>query len=358
MKMNEIRKLKCSEFDSAIEFANIQFNCDFAQSQSKLYCHYAYGEHCACFSDGQIVGLLSAYPITVGGLKVLSVGTVCVEKGFRGHGIMGELFDFASHELFHGYELITLLGARERYEHFGFYKTGKKIIFTIKQQSKPALPFEIKEIKDGAETRLIYPLYNGDIQREESRFFNILRTQCSKVYLISLDGKRSYIVYNEKKNAIFELYGEVDAGAVLQCFVQYKNLPSVELYSSIDCDKGLFFLSDRYALSTLCNLKIINYERVITSLLRKVKNKHEGRLKLAVDDKFLADILVLGGDVDVKISEVTDEADILLSEKEFYLLLFDDYFLVYEDLNSPKVQLIRSWFPLPLWNTLTTLDGI
>lgn len=356
--MNEIRKLNLTEFESAINFANKQFGCDFRINQPKLYRNYDSGEHYACFFDGQIVAFMSAYPITTCGLKILSVGTVCVAEEFRGRGIMGSLFEFAARWIFPEYDLISLIGIRERYENFGFYKTGKKIIFTIKRPSKPTLPFEIREINDQVEIELIYSLYNKEIQREKSDFYDILRTQCSKVYRLDLPGKQSYIVYNERKNAVFEFCGEADESEALLHFMQYKNLSSIELYSSIDCDKRLFFVSDRYAVSTLCNLNVINYKRVIVSLLKKVSNKSIGTLKIAVDSKFTIAISVSSKDVDIKISETAEDFDISLSEKELYLLLFDDYFMMFGNINIEKSGLIRSWFPLPLWNTLTTLDGI
>jgi len=358
MRMNEIRKIKPHEFEQAIAFANHQFGLNFKKTQPKLYGHYNSGEHCACFDHGRIVGLLSAYPIAPMGIKVLSVGTVCVAEDFRGRGIMGKLFDFASRKLFSEYDLVVLLGSEERYEHFGFYKTGKKIVFTIKRQSKSTFSFEIKEITESSEIGPALRFYSGDIQRDKGRFFDILRSQRSKVYLVSLDGKQSYIVHNESKNAVFEIYGEADAGVALQCFMQYKNLSSVELYASPDCDKKLFYLSDRYAVSTLCNLKMIDYERTMTTLLKKVKNKSDGRLKLAVDGEFSADITVSSGNADVRLSEGIEDSDISFSKRELYFLLFDDYFLLGGDVRHPKSQLIRSWFPLPLWNTLTTLDGI
>ncbi len=358
MKMIEIRKINAHEFENAIEFANYQFGLDFKKTQPKLYGYYGAGEHYACFDQGQIVGLLSAYPLVSMSIKVLSVGTVCVAEGFRGRGIMGELFDFASRKLFPEYELVVLIGSRERYEHFGFYKTGKKIVFTIKRQSKTSYPFEIKEMTESTGIDPVLQMYNGGIQREKDRFFDILRSQCSRVYLIGLDGKQSYIVFNESKNAVFEIYGEIETGMVLQCFMAHKGLLSMELYASIDCDKKLFSLMDRYAISTLCNMKMMDYKGTINTLLKKVKNKSDGRLKLAVDGTLSVNITVSAGNVDVRISEDLEEADMSLSEKELYLLLFDDYFLMAYDENLLKSQLIHSWFPLPLWNTLTTLDGI
>ncbi len=358
MIMNEIRKVNAYEFEQAIAFANHQFSLDFYKTHPKLYGHYGAGIHYACFDHDRIIGLLSAYPVAAMGIKILSVGTVCVSEASRGRGIMGELFEFASRELFPEYDLVVLIGSRERYEYFGFYKTGKKVVFNIKRQSKAADPIEIKEITESTVIDPVVKLYNGDIQREKDRFFNILRSQLSKVYLLNLNGKQSYIVYNEKKNAVFEFDGEIETSMALQGFMAYENLMSLELYASLDCDKKLFSLMDRYGVSTLCNMKMMDYKRTLTVLLNKVKHKPDGRLKLAVDCKFSVDITVSSGNVDVRISEDMENSDMSLSEKELYYLLFDDYFLMGGDVNHPKSQLLHSWFPLPLWNTLTTLDGI
>ena len=122
MIMDRIMLETAEGLAEAVAFANCQFGLDFRQFQPKIYGFPDGGETYTYRKNGEIAGMLSVYPCIFQNYKCLSIGTVCTAPAYRGQGIMTALFTRLQEAVFPNYDIVTLCGKRERYEHFGFAK--------------------------------------------------------------------------------------------------------------------------------------------------------------------------------------------------------------------------------------------
>ena len=81
-----------------------------------------------------MVGLIGTYPIAWDDLKMLGIGTVCVEENYRKQGIMQKMFAYLDQNVFPDYIYCTYR-AINPLRTFRFYKTGQKSPFRIKAKA-------------------------------------------------------------------------------------------------------------------------------------------------------------------------------------------------------------------------------
>lgn len=365
-----IRQLKPNEFNQAINFANQIFfknkENDFLKIQPKVYKylqHY-YLNHYIYEIDNKIVGLFGSYPFKYQELRVLGIGTVCVDANFRNQKIMQKMFSFIDTSIASEYDLLYLMGDKKRYERFGFYKTGQKISFRIKESSIKGSSYKkylIKSYQDSNQeiNQEIFSLYkkNEKVKREQFNFYDALKTLSYDIYLIYDNIIEGYLVYEQKNNVIKEIVtNKANLTDILINFIVLLNAPDIYYEVSIDDENIslLYDLSDNYHISNLANFKIVNYVKVIEKLLKKKTNFKKGTLTIKIIDKINISIEV---NDEVKVRKIPDQIsyDLVVTEKEAHILLFDNKY--FNDEKYQKSALIASYFPLVLPASITSIES-
>lgn len=366
--------IKPNRFAKIVAFANRQFSegkteIDFLKIQPKIYCHP--GQHLENHfiheENHEIAGLIGTYPTEYLGLKLLGVGTVCVDSQYRNLGIMQKMFADLHREIEPKYDLIYLSGEKTRYEHLGFYKTGRLVKFRIKLSSFKNMDLRILTISPYTDNspaineklNEFYSSKANPIRREEGCYLDVLKTHNAEVFLIGEKDLSGYIVYNRQKNTISEvvLKNEGIEAAIFN-FMMFANLREVNCEVSADDENigKLHSISEESFVGTLLNIKIVNFPKVIATLLSKRLPLPEGKLNIRIVDRVTIQITI-GKTVEVNETGISDDFDIKLSEKEFHELLFSDFALFYPERQNGN-QLIKSWFPLSLPATLHSIDSI
>lgn len=366
-----IRPLTSSEFNQAVAFANQTFfpnrENDFLVLQPKVYRHPETFSPCHFVdeTDGKIVGLVACYPVVYQGLKLLGIGTVCVDENYRNRGIMQEMFSHIDHQCSSVYSLMYLSGDKKRYEHFGFYKTGQKITFRFKKRNfeKNGYPsYSIKPYQTSDETidGELYTIYQSKatIERDPNRFFDALKTSSYEIFLLYDQELFGYVVYDKKNHLIREIGSKAENRiAILSNLLSFLDLQEVFYEVSInDIDiSKLYDQSDNYQISTLANLKIIDYVETLKTLLRQKKNLKKGIVRIKIIDAICLSIEV---NRDVSVKEIPDQTDfdLVLTEKEAHILFFENPYFIRG--NHEKSEIINDYFPLDLPCTISSIDSI
>lgn len=207
MIMDRIMLETAEGLAEAVAFANCQFGLDFRRFQPKIYGFPDGGETYTYRKNGEIAGMLSVYPCTFQIYKCLSVGTVCTAPAYRGQGIMTALFTWLQEAVFPGYDIITLCGKRERYEHFGFAKamTYPEYWFCPRNSA----PLHARRANEGDKMLLhdLWDVYGNGVRRPLDRIFYILKSAGHEVLLLS-DGIRwGYLAWKPQKRLVTEYCG-------------------------------------------------------------------------------------------------------------------------------------------------------
>ena len=216
----EIRKIGEKELAAAVAFANRQFGLDFYRLQPKLYRCNGSGASYGCYVEDSLAGMLSVYPCEYKGLRCLSAGTVCTAPEFRGCGIMSRLFGYLEEAVFPDYDLLTLAGKRERYEHFGF---AKALCFPQYQLSRKGDDRDIIicPVEDQREEDVLAELcdrYGNGVTRRPGSVTYTLNGAGHTLYLLRRGEAVSYAACRTEQFLIVEYGGSLplmDAAAAL-----------------------------------------------------------------------------------------------------------------------------------------------
>lgn len=353
-----MRKINKKEFNKIIAFANEQFNLDFETYLPRLYSddkNYKY--HYIYEVNHELWGMFLAKPLKYGRLKLLGLGTVCVDKVHRNKGVMQEMFNFIVEDLEPNYDIIYLSGDKARYEKFGYYKSGAKCILRLKAKNFFDLDITnvaVFDISNDIEKLDTVDLAVKKAFRSQDSLNDILKKADHNVYLVKENKDVSYAIYNKIANEVVELIGNINEKKVLKALLKENN--KEDIYYSLDVKKAkaLYNYADNYGITNLVNLKVVNYQKVISELLLAVKDKKNGSLELRFVDKTLK-ITVNGKTVKVTMNEEIN--DVPFTEQEIIDILFGNINFVSEKI-ALDVNLISSWFPLPLPPTLASIDGV
>jgi hypothetical protein len=141
-------------------------------------------------------------------------------------------------------------------------------------------------------------------------------------------------------------------------FMMFTNLRETFCEASADDENinRLHLISEENFIGTLMNFKVINYPKVIATLLSKKQSLREGILNIRIGNQKAIRISV-GKTVEVNEVPLNDPFDLRLSEKEAHEFLFSDFLLFHPEKQN-KNDLINSWFPLSLPVTLHSIDSI
>lgn len=141
----EIRRIKESELHQAAALANIVFCND--ENGHMGYCFptlfqagisHSYG---AFTSDGKLISFMGMVPVRINAkkltLKAFSIGAVCTDPAFRGHGIASKLLERChQHARYAGASVLFISGDRSLYTRAGSVFYGKAHKITIEAMSE------------------------------------------------------------------------------------------------------------------------------------------------------------------------------------------------------------------------------
>lgn len=364
-----IRPLNLNEFEEAINFANKIFfeknESNLKRLQPKVYNYPkdSFANHFVAEQDNKIVGLFGTYRFAYQGLNFLGIGTVCVDPNYRNQGIMKKMFEYIDKELVLKNDIFYLMGNKKRYEHFGFYKTGQKITFRIKQNSLSQYVSNLKLVPYLKSNSLIdkelFDLYQrSEPKRNIDNFYDALISLANEVYLIMDEKVTGYLIYERKTNTIKEMIvenGEIEK--VLNSLILL--IKTVDIFYEVSIDNKdiskLYELSDNYQIANITNFKVVNYLKVIETLLALKGNLKKGKLMIKIIDEICLKIIV---DKKVTVTEVFNENnfDLVISQKEAHQIFFDNPYFYQKKINK-KATLINSFFPLTLPASISSVES-
>ena len=132
------RQAVLSDYEELLAFENGVFDVDFLNIVPKLYSDPARCAAChGIIRDGEsITAAIAAWPTAMetdcGTLRAVGVGSVAVGAQTRGKGYMKELMAFFEKSAeAHRADFAFLSGSRGRYEHYGFYPCGSRLLFEV-----------------------------------------------------------------------------------------------------------------------------------------------------------------------------------------------------------------------------------
>lgn len=350
-----IRRINKNEFAKVISFANEQFLVDFKSVHPAIYgdssnykYHYIYEE------NNEIIGMFLAKPLIYKEVSFLGIGTLCVRKDMRNHNVMQEMFKYIKNNLEKEYDVIYLLGDRKRYENFNFFKFGTFANVKVKSKyiTNSIEEVKIQEIKD-INNQLFAIIKKYDcVKREKDTVLNIYKGSNNTLYLVSEKKSQSIVIYNKINNEIINIFGNVNEEKVIKKVINNSEKEYVNIFVDYSKMKTLYELSDKYIISNMLSLKIINYPKVIKKLFVYEGNRY-GTLELKLAFKTISISYIKGIlSVDVR-NEINQE---YMSESEISNILFGNlYFNISSDVD---INLVTSWFPLSISNTLVNIDGV
>ncbi|GEM_PF-818866 len=368
-----ITTLKPENFDKLVDFANREFSrnrkkIDFRQFQPKIYLHPdRYGPyHLVYEQNNRIIGVIGTYPVKFNNLDLLGIGTVCVDVKFRNLGVMEEMITYLHQHFAEDYDILYLLGSKRRYERFGYYVGGRKVSFHIKKDffnDKDYILYSLLryDVSTQSVDRRLYDLYNKNINavsRDSTCFGQILRTHGNIIYLIDPSADKGYLVFDVIHNCVVEavLNGISILDAIISLMAT-RNCQDVNWETSIhDPDiVELYRLAERSQITQIANLRVSNYTKLLQKLFSVKTNLMHGQLSIQLNSGHNFTISV-GENVSINENLCKNKYDLILTDREFLVLLFDDFCIYHTE--HPKSSLIKSWFPFDLPATISNIDSI
>ncbi|MDD4000229.1 MAG: GNAT family N-acetyltransferase [Bacilli bacterium] len=363
---NKVCSLPKQRFQEMLHCANNIFfkneTYGFEEFQPKVYLDSDYAKNHYIYEyEGKIVGLLGIYPTDYLGLKLMGIGSVCVDPEYRKQGIMSSLFQYLEEEVESNYDIAYLSGEKFRYQYYGYYKTGSYLSFRFKSRSFKGrdyskLNLEKYDSQNPETDSLLHTLYKktgNPVGRKTESYYHVLGTHFSEIYLLD-DG---YLVYNPYTNAIREIaFGNKDVIEIISSFMQKKELQEIFYEVSLDnpCLNSLEEIASDYTVQVLMNFKVLNYLKVIRQFLKSKENLMPGKLSILVDSKKVLHIEI-SDNINVFKTDDYKNVDLQLTSKEVHQLLFGDFLKFHP--NVIKRELIANWFPFVLPVTLNSIDS-
>ena len=321
--------------------------------------------------EGKLMAAVGAYDheITVCGIKIpcRGVGNVAVHPEARSKGYMKATMNAALEDMIRdGIALSTLGGRRQRYQYFSYDKAGPCYTYSVARDNIRHVygsldaPFTLKEIVDAND-----PLIDGIMAiaataayvptRAREAYLDIAKTWKCRL-LAFMDGERlaGYCIADQGTTVIeIRAARDEDFMALIRSFSAFvQNSISVGL-SAFDASyiRDIDPVAEHVSYSASMSYSVLCY-RLILEAFMKLKMTYatvsEGKLVLNIHgyagDERLC-LSVKGGEC--KVETVSDDVqeDLELDHLEALNILFAPISPERERMND----LIRNWFPLPLW---------
>lgn len=378
----ELTRLNAGDFEEAMDFLNLVFSMahephDFARMLPIIYrpteehmkCNYAVKE------QGKIRGIVGVFPaeMKVGKhvLKVGGIGGVSAHPADKGKGWMKLLMGKALEEMrASGTDLSWLGGLRQRYQYFGYEKTGVMFDAKISEtnmrhaygNAEMTLKMTAMKESDGEYLDKAKELYDQQpIRCERSREdFWLFLTAVFTTPWVALDAAGNvvgYMVVNHEKNTINEIFAEDEDILIQMLRVWMKQEQRETLNVKLapwqkSAIQKVSLIAETFYWNHSGNFQIFNWEKVVGSFLEMKNEKStllDGTLCLEVKEYGTLHIEVNKGEVRCRKTE--EKADQVLDEFTACRVLFGHcpmHYVTDVQLNTEKRILLENWFPLPL----------
>ena len=305
----EVTSASYSDYNELLRFENKVFKTNFTRIMPKLYRdkEKCTDSHLIIKDNGKIIAALAFYDakLLLGNstLKALGIGSVAVDKKYRGNGLMKVLLDEADRVAAEkGAHIALLSGYRQRYSRFGFEKGGIHHTFTISNyfinHFKPKRKLSFKDPFSSADLlQQCAKLYSAEScrwERKETEFSDILSTWNLDSYAV-FDGHRLAGFLIRERDEIKDIYlgNPTDIAEVLYAFAKLKHRWTLHV-GVTDFQKELIReiakLSDEHRISEDASYKIYDFKTFIeTMLVYKAKQTRliDGEITLKINGQGL-----------------------------------------------------------------------
>ena len=361
-------------FEELVKFANEVFDIRFPELLPKLYKqeYRTMPHHYIVKEDNKIKAAIGSFPMEIDifgeKLQIRGIGTVSVHKECRGSGYMKKLMNMALDDMKkEGVAISCLGGQRQRYEYFSYLPCGPQINFHISEtnirhkfRSNIDLDISFKSVNEDDINIIenMYNLYNKEnikVNRRKNEFLDILKSWDSEVYSIVKNNELvGYVVLSENKTSINELIlrDEDLFISVIASHIKSNNIHGINISVPLYAQKRIKAaqqLCESYSISNNCQFTVLDYEKVITALLKAkstYKNLEDGELNISIKDYGTVSISVQDSKIDV--SKTDEQGDICLEHLDAMQLLFSPL-TAYSKLPENVDKCVESWLPLPLY---------
>lgn len=372
----ELVRLKKEDFNEAVNLLNTVFTIqngsemDFESIFPRIFIpeDKTMGWHLGAKINGKLCGVAASYPLTyrVGGvdLKISAGGNVAVDGNMRGRGIMQSILNKLDEEdRAEGFDISYLHGDRFRYRNFGFERCGVEYYFTLTRsmlgKDAPERQFTYVDLRTAEEAfiKKVFDFYNTQsafLIRDYDSFMPALKAK-KRLPLAVLSEDKELIAYLVvgADNCISEifvtdeiLFSDVVKGYMAQ-FDACKLFLGMPAYSPLV--EQAHKVAERYHIMQPGNFKIFNFKRVVESFMHE-KSLHEFMSdgNITIDSEVFGTWSIEKSGDKICVEPYKGEAQYVLPGYTAYSFLFGPL--------SPqafsgnyKDELLKSWFPLPLY---------
>ena len=360
------------DYNELLRFENKVFKTSFTKIMPKLYRdkEKCTESHIVIKDNGKIIAALAFYDTKLllgdSEMKALGIGSVAVDKKYRGRGLMRTLLEQADKIAAEkGAEVAVLSGYRQRYSRFEFERGGIHHTFTLSNyfinhfRSKKKLKFQ-DPFSSADLLQKCAKLYNSEInrwERKETEFSDIISTWNLDSYAV-FDEHRLLGFLISERDEIKDIYlsNPADVAEVLYAFAKSKHRWTLHVKVT-DFQKELIRelsgISDEHRISEDASYKIYDYKAFIEKMFAyKAKQTRltDGEVTLKIDGIGIK-IRCAGGVPDV--SEFDGEkADIETDAVTATRFLTTGFGI--EEFNNPVVN---AWSPIcPV--SISTIDEV
>lgn len=283
MKINKIEKC---DYSNLIKFISKVFHVNFPKLLPKFYlgnpevCDFHYGIK----ENGKFVGAIGSAPLQLkcldNTINIRAVGMVACHKSMRGKGIMSSMLNYiAQQAVAEDVDCMILGGKRQRYQNYGYTPVGAHYYYTVTRENLKKnnvnSPYKVVLDKTGIYSKEFFVMNNSQSQyavRSLDEYNKIVSTWKNKCYAI-LDNN---IVVGQiicKRNTINEVLcnENVDPLEVISSFMKAKKRPFITVCTYTHQTKvvqRLDYVSESLKVKSACQLKTINFARMIVALLQ------------------------------------------------------------------------------------------
>lgn len=367
-----------------LDFADLVFSLSSGSTDFEAILPKAYSQarqhivtHHVIREKGAIQALVDVYPLTLAAgdlsLKCGYIGTVSVHPKARSKGYMIELMSKAQEDMrSQGYDMIILDGNRHRYQHYGFEKAGMKYCFNVTSDSIRHACSAVADLKtpgfqliEGAEDELldsIYEIYSrrNVTARERDSFYPCMQSWRAALCAVMLEEKCvGYLNTSIDGSSLYEigLLDEQLLPAVIYAYMTEMDIDELGINVGMDETAKLPMLdhiSDYYTVSMSHQIRILQYERVLSFLLHwkgQYTSLQEGTFVLGIiEDQNTETIKITVTEKDICVEKTTEPAQIMYDGLTLVKELTTSYYYIaMQNKESALHQAPQGWFPLPFF---------
>lgn len=300
------RQSEMADFPLLIDFINYVFSHSHYPHDFKKMVPKVYGDnprenaiHFIAFNEsGQIIGVVGLLPLnfhiddTI--LKCGFIGSVCVHPYYRSQGHMKKLMNMADDYLkANCFDLGILDGLRQRYEYYGYQKSGIHLSFEVNSDNiRHGLKdisirdFHLIEITHNDDSSLDYifdlsscsPVF---VERNRDTLLYTMKNFESRLYVVTYQNKFIGYFTASKNNSISEInmLKKEYFFNVIKLWMHFSNASCINITIQpfqTDFIDALNFFSEDRTIQYGANFKIFHQEKVSNAIQKYNKYLPDG----------------------------------------------------------------------------------